>query len=146
MAAECKNILPLLARGPPAPGPSQPCRTTGCHSGCPAGLLLSHTLLPSLPRTAMWNGILVPEKTEQVLGHQTPHQFLVPHKTHTKRGLTFTLKEVSRSPPTSIPLLVMSTVPHVSVVVNWWFLAPGGSCDYMPGAQESAPTVKRCLL
>lgn len=81
MAGEGKNILTLLAQGPHAPRPFQPCRTTGCHTGCPAGLLCFHTLLSLLPQTAVWNGILVPEKTEQVFEHQTPHQFLVHHKT-----------------------------------------------------------------
>jgi len=37
----------------------------------PTGLLFSYILLPLLPKTALGNGILVPEKTEQVLAHQT---------------------------------------------------------------------------
>lgn len=56
------------------------------------------------------------------------------------------LREVSHSLPTSIPLLVMSTVPYVSIVINWWFSDPRGSYDYMPRAQESTLTVRRVLL
>lgn len=40
----------------------------------------------------------------------------------------------------------MSTVSHVSVDFNSWFLDPQGSCDHMPGAQEGTFTAKRVLL
>lgn len=59
-------------------------------------------------------------------------------------ALSNMLREVSHL--TSAHLLAMSTVSHVSVDINWWFLDPQGSCDHMPGAQESPPTVKRVLL
>lgn len=81
MAGEGKNILPLLARSACAPRPFQPHRTSTCRSGCPASLVHSHILLPLLPQPAVWNGIFVPHGTGQVLGQQTPHQFLVHCKT-----------------------------------------------------------------
>lgn len=56
------------------------------------------------------------------------------------------LREVSYLPPTSVALFVMSAVPHVSVVVNWGFMDPRGSCDSTPGAQESTSTAKSVLL